>query len=241
MGNNKKMPAAVKSLLAGSVLLGMSVVSQSVWADTDATVTGFAYSSPLTVNIASSSPSVSLYVYAGGFAGTYADTSAFIAYCADISQFLAGWGSATTYADGSLTSVFGGAKAGDLGVLANKYYSLVSDATTSAAFQIATWEILFETGSTYAVGSGSFSATGGSAATSATALAQTWLDGLSSSGVAVTGNYTINYLTNASTQDLVTFVAVPVPEPETYAMLLSGLAIMGLAARRKRNTKAKLG
>jgi hypothetical protein len=33
----------------------------------------------------------------------------------------------------------------------------------------------------------------------------------------------------------VTITAVPVPEPETYAMLLAGLGIVGMVARRRRN------
>ncbi|MDR1854328.1 MAG: FxDxF family PEP-CTERM protein [Azoarcus sp.] len=32
-----------------------------------------------------------------------------------------------------------------------------------------------------------------------------------------------------------TITAVPVPEPETYAMLLAGLGIVGMVARRRRN------
>lgn len=32
----------------------------------------------------------------------------------------------------------------------------------------------------------------------------------------------------------------PVPEPETYAMLLSGLGLLGFAARRKRRAAAAL-
>lgn len=32
--------------------------------------------------------------------------------------------------------------------------------------------------------------------------------------------------------------AAPVPEPETYAMLLAGLGVMGIAVRRRKNTQA---
>ena len=33
-------------------------------------------------------------------------------------------------------------------------------------------------------------------------------------------------------------IAAPVPEPETYAMLLAGLGVMGAAVRRRKNTQA---
>jgi len=233
MVNFKGMTATIKPLLAGSVLLAMSVLSQSAFADTTATVSGFAYTSPLTTTISSTSPSVTEFVYAGGFAGT-TSSSAFIAYCVDIAQYLAPWGSSQTYTDGNLTSAFGSTKATDLSVLGDKYYALVSDATTSAAFQIATWEIMFEGSGAYNLGSGSFAATGGTANSAALTLAQSWLTGLSDSGVAYTGSYNIQYITSASYQDLVIFTAA-VPEPETYGMVLLGLGLVGFMARRRKS------
>jgi len=38
--------------------------------------------------------------------------------------------------------------------------------------------------------------------------------------------------------DNVVFAAVPVPEPESYAMLLAGLGLMGAVARRRKSKKA---
>jgi hypothetical protein len=35
-----------------------------------------------------------------------------------------------------------------------------------------------------------------------------------------------------------TFTATPVPEPETYAMLLAGLGLLGFAARRSKQKAA---
>jgi hypothetical protein len=34
----------------------------------------------------------------------------------------------------------------------------------------------------------------------------------------------------------ITAVAAPVPEPETYAMMMAGLGMMGFIARRRRKT-----
>ena len=35
-----------------------------------------------------------------------------------------------------------------------------------------------------------------------------------------------------------TFAATPVPEPETYAMILAGLGLMGFMARRRKQNAA---
>ncbi len=37
----------------------------------------------------------------------------------------------------------------------------------------------------------------------------------------------------------VNFVAAPIPEPETYAMMLAGLGLLGVAARRRKQREAK--
>jgi hypothetical protein len=39
---------------------------------------------------------------------------------------------------------------------------------------------------------------------------------------------------NSETQQTRAFLLTPVPEPETYAMLLFGLGLMGIVARRKK-------
>lgn len=48
------------------------------------------------------------------------------------------------------------------------------------------------------------------------------------------GNVTLNQVAFNATYDL-TPVASPVPEPETYAMLLAGLGLLGFTARRRKN------
>lgn len=222
----------LKSVIATSVLTVLTVISSSAYANNvTATVTGFAYANPQTATITSATPAVNnLAVYAGGFSGTYADSTSFIAYCADISQELAPWNSVQTYTQGNLASAFSSTKAADLTTLGNKYYSLVNNAETSAAFQIATWEILYEnTLNPYQVNSNSFKAFGGTGVS----LAQTWLSGLHDSSFAVTGNYSIGLLQSGKYQDVVT--VTPVPEPETYAMMLAGLGLMGFVARRRKS------
>ena len=44
-----------------------------------------------------------------------------------------------------------------------------------------------------------------------------------------------NILSNPQNKLEYSFTATPVPEPETYVMLLSGIAALGWLARRRRN------
>lgn len=56
------------------------------------------------------------------------------------------------------------------------------------------------------------------------------------SGQLAAGTYTVNVWGHAvlkNTSYTATVSALPVPEPETYAMLLGGLALVGAVARRK--------
>jgi hypothetical protein len=111
-----------------------------------------------------------------------------------------------------------------------------SSATNEAAFQLAVWEIVNERSGAYSLGGGQFSATG-----TGSALAGTWLSEL---GTASSSAYTANIWTVQSmlsvgqgyAQDVVVFA--PVPEPQTYAMLLVGLGLIGFSARRKKDFTA---
>ncbi|HMX16676.1 MAG TPA: FxDxF family PEP-CTERM protein, partial [Rhodocyclaceae bacterium] len=82
----------------------------------------------------------------------------------------------------------------------------------------------------------------------ATSVAQGWLNDIQdpSKTIAVTSLYALHsiggpsywkdgkYIDGTITQDLLT----PVPEPETYAMFLAGLGMMGAVARRRGARKA---
>jgi hypothetical protein len=46
--------------------------------------------------------------------------------------------------------------------------------------------------------------------------------------------YSFSLYTNGSNQDYLVASVSPVPEPETYAMLLAGLGLMGFTVRRRR-------
>lgn len=196
-------------------------------------------------NIRDGAPStVNMNVAAGAFRMT--DTSggsapagtSFMAWCVDIRHLL-NTGS-TSYALQTGSSFLGSSITAGLERLASYVVASDGNAATdtlqsaltgsrqSAAFQLAVWEIVNEgTASSYNVNSGDFYAASGDSAVRQ--LANTWLT--SSAGWARTQVLSVWAGPN-STQDLGVFA--PVPEPETYAMLLAGLGLMGWVVRRRR-------
>jgi len=202
-------------------------------------MTSYAYPSALGFAVTGHSS-----VGAGGFNASYdrnfnappAATS-FVAYCIDLAETFS-WNSAFTVTEKAPSSLFGGFKAGALDRLYTQHFKEVGQAPTatdravkSAAFQLAVWEIVTETQptATYAafdLGSGSFRVTSGNS--TARTTADTWLDNL---GTGQSGAYTLTALYSNGHQDQM--MATPVPEPETYMMLLAGLGLMGFVARRR--------
>jgi hypothetical protein len=173
-------------------------------------------------------------VEAGEFAGTLNGRS-FVSFCVDLFQTLRFGKTYTDYAKESASAYFGSAKANDIGRLATGYLGLVDDATTSAAFQLALWEIVNESRGQYDLRKGSFKASGRSARESI-ALADSWLANLPA-----TSSYSAEVLASRAHQDVVMFSAQytpsasPVPIPGTPALFLAGL--LGLLAAVQRPAK----
>lgn len=169
---------------------------------------------------------------------TDAATGSFLAYCIEPEQSFAikskGF---KTYTIGS----FSAAQGSMLQALYSSSFSSVHDGVQQAGFQLAVWEIVRENSGTLSLAqnNGNFylktaglTGTQLSTATDAQTFASSYLAAAQNyNGVAL---YSLTKLTNATYQDLV--VATPtaaVPEPETYALFLGGLGVIGLLARRR--------
>ena len=102
-------------------------------------------------------------------------------------------------------------------------------ATTSAALQLAAWEIVNETSGTYGFSTGTFRSSGGNS-DGARTLAMTYLNNITSGQwQAPTGTLKYFYSANSQSQ-----VLSAVPEPATWAMMIGGFGLVGGTMRRRR-------
>lgn len=200
------------------------------------------------VNITITSPAGSIGTSAGSFALTSDAAKGpvigdFIAWCLDIGHWL---NLPSTYSvttspfnpDGSITAVVA-----TLTQLVNTAYKgVLGNATDSAAFQLALWEIVNEGSGDYDVNDGDFYASDyGSLDSSAVRDRANWfLDHLDATP---TGNYKLTFLQYESTlagaplpgqpsQNLVTISEVPLPA--AGLLLIGALGGLGMFARRRK-------
>jgi hypothetical protein len=170
-------------------------------------------------------------VNAGGFSTSLNGGASFTSYCVDLFQTISFTDPAYhNYEDVlAVNHVFANntTAAADLSRLYGATAGQVINSKTEAAFQIAAWEIAYETSGAYNLGLGTATFLGGTAATSgALTTASSWLAALGSNQSA-----SVHVLENREHQDVI--YATPVPEPETYALMLGGLAALRFAVRRK--------
>ncbi|NCT82846.1 MAG: PEP-CTERM sorting domain-containing protein [Comamonadaceae bacterium] len=222
----------MKQLVAASLIVAGAFASQAAWAASTVDITwqgpdtaGLKLSTmdttvsnsvPLTSNFATTALN---YVYT-------ATGESFAAYCIQPGE---GNGRALRNQTYTIES-FTGVQAQQLQGLFSTSYAGLTTHEDKAAFQLAIWELMLETGNTFSVNGGSFHLLGSDAVSQAvSAQANSFLSqALAYQGPAL---YSLTKLTHGNLQDLV--VATPVPEPESYAMLLAGLGIVGLVARRR--------
>jgi hypothetical protein len=199
---------------------------------------GFANGSR-TVNFALSSPNVTTsgFTEAGGFTTLVDNTKLVTSYCVDLYEFLSFSDPAYsnyTLVDGSMHAFKNTRADTDIGKLFSAGH-VVNSATTQAAFQIAVWELAFETDTSYDVSSGAARFFGGSAADpgGALSLASDWLSQLSSitntSDVQVLESITQRGIPGHQDQVFVNRV----PEPSSATLALAALLGLGFVTRRR--------
>jgi hypothetical protein len=227
----------MRILFAAPMTLACVLVVAAPARANDVTFTGFAHGSE-SVDFSLASPNVAASgsVSAGGFATVLNGGPSFVSYCVDLYQHIAFGTLYPEYGVPGTSHTFANDRAyADLGRLYAKA-GTVDTSVKEAAFQIAVWEIAYETtAGPYDLAGGAASFSGGSASSSgALALASSWLAGLgngSGPGISV--------IESSDHQDV---IFAPVPEPSSVALMVAGLLAGTQVARgRRRSGSGRLG
>lgn len=217
------------SKIRSSLLIAAVALAGASQAHADSVLfTGFAHGAE-SVNFSLTAPNITLSGggSAGGLVTSLNGGASFETYCVDLYQHI---GFGTTYTDYSApntTHTFANSHAyADLGRL-YATAGAINDSVHEAAFQIAVWEIAYETTGAYSLANGSATFSGGSAdASGALTLASGWLSTLTNGA-----HPSIAVIESPEHQDM---IFAPVPEPESWALLAAGLAAMSFVAKRRK-------
>ena len=165
---------------------------------------------------------------AGGFTTHLNGGPSFVSFCNDLYQTLSFGGGISGYTaiDSGVFAFQNPTASVDLNKLFTAFGGVsTANSTNSAAFQVAVWEIVYETSGSYNLTSGNASFSGDAAAI---ATAAGWLGALGSVDAV-----DVTVFHSDANQDVVS--SSPIPEPGTYAMMAAGLAAMGFVSLRRRN------
>jgi len=219
---------ALRAQLCGLVVLG-AMGWTSAQAAPIVNLSGWTFGTGNTINVANPAYNGS----AGGFSGAISgfgapfDSASFETYCVELTQsFYLPSGDMTGYtivagsAYGEWTLPTTSNRIGQLMTYVNAHPGAVDNAAESTSLQLAIWNSIYDTDNTLA--GGSFLDT-----TSYAAYADTLL----AASASTVSNLDVYVLTNRDSQDFL--VTTPVPEPETYALVLAGLGVMVSVSRRR--------
>jgi hypothetical protein len=189
----------------------------------------FTYGSqPMTVS--SASPAASGTYPAGQFSG-FLNSNAFVTFCTDLQK---SFSLGTTYTNYSIVNgltAWGSTVYQGMNRLMSYGYAngLPNNSTNSAVFQAAVWEVIYQPDGVYDFNAGNFKASSSDGATQTALNTWNWATVMSTPI-----SHTTNQLLSSTNQNFL--VTTPVPEPESYAMMLAGLSLVGAIARRRRSS-----
>lgn len=225
----RTVPSRLGAILAVSLFASLASLTAGSAATVNVTYQG---------STAFGSPNYSRYVeitspgYSGGtFAGPFrlngtGGLGRFIAFCIDLSKYMTSGGTYTT----ASSSGYGAAVDTRIDKLFTAFYGSISNRVQGAAFQLALWEIITDTGNGTSLGSGAFRVKWAGYSRDVILQANAYLRGLSSAG---TGGYRLTFLNSGTSQNLVTVSVVPLPA----AAGMLGSALAGLVVLRRRRRK----
>ncbi len=210
-------------------------------------MTDFTYGSPSSAVITGSNGSPSYDGAAGAFTGAITDSAgadaksgftmsaaaasptSFVAWCAELTQSF-DFGVTYDYTPTGSIGYFGAQRANDLSRLftAAAANHFVFDSVGSAAFQAGIWEIIYEKNAGYSFLTGTLL---GAPKDLANQAAFNTVNGFLVNLGQYAAGYHIDVLTNGAQQD---FLVATIPEPETWAMLVAGLGVIGFLRRRRK-------
>ncbi len=210
-------------------------------------MTDFTFGSPTSANITGTNGSPSYDGAAGAFSGTQTDTpptdakrssitatssTSFVAWCAELTQSF-NFGVSYEYTLTGGIGYFGAQRANDLSRLftAAAANHFVFDSVGSAAFQAGIWEIIYEQDASYSFLNGTLKEAPEDGTNLAALAAFNTVNGFLTNLGQFSANYHIDVLTNPAQQD---FLVASIPEPETWALLVGGLGVIGLVRRRRK-------